>query len=113
MSKHPFIPIIVGTNINAYNMAISFHEEYGMKPVIVGREPLPFTSYSSITTVMELNNGLHDPKVFVQFLKEVAKKYRKANEKLVLIGTDDLYVRLIIENREALKEDFLFNYIDE
>lgn len=113
MSTHPFIPIIVGTNINAYNMAISFHEEYGIKPVIVGREPLPFTSYSTITDVQELNSGLHDPEVFVQFLREVAKKYRTADQKLVLVGTDDLYVRLIIEQREALQQDYLFNYIDE
>ena len=67
MSKHPFIPIIVGTNINAYNMAISFHEEYQIKSVIVGREPLPFTSYSTITDIQELHPGLHDPKIFVQF----------------------------------------------
>ncbi|AXH99954.1 carboxylate--amine ligase [Sporosarcina sp. PTS2304] len=113
MSKHPFIPIIVGTNINAYNMAISFHEEYDIKPVIVGREPLPFTSYSSITNVQEFHPGLHDPEVFVQFLREVASKYRTADQKLLLIGTDDLYVRLIIEQREALQEDFLFNYIDQ
>ncbi|PIC85530.1 MULTISPECIES: carboxylate--amine ligase [unclassified Sporosarcina] len=113
MSKHSFIPIIVGTNINAYNMAISFHEEYGIKPVIVGREPLPFTSYSTITDIQELNPGLHDPEIFVQFLREIAKKYRTADQKLVLVGTDDLYVRLIIEQREALQEDFLFNYINE
>lgn len=113
MNKHPFIPIIVGTNINAYNMAISFHEEYGIKPVIVGRETLPFTSYSTITNIQELNSGLHDPKTFVSFLRQVAEKYRKNDEKLILIGTDDLYVRLIIEQREQLQEDFLFNYIDE
>lgn len=113
MSTHPFIPIIIGTNINAYNMAISFHEEYGIKPVIVGREPLPFTSYSTITDIQEFHPGLHDSEVFVQFLGQVAKKYRTADQKLLLIGTDDLYVRLIIEQREALQEDFLFNYIDE
>lgn len=113
MSNHPFIPIIVGTNINAYNMAISFHEEYRIKPVIVGREPLPFTQYSNITDIQELNPGLHDPDTFVSFLHEVAEKYCKNKEKLLLIGTDDLYVRLIIEQRERLQDVFLFNYIDE
>ena len=32
---------------------------------------------------------------------------------MLLIGTNDLYVRLIIENSEMLKDDFVFNYIDE
>lgn len=113
MTANTFIPIIVGTNINAYNMAISFHEEYQIKPIIVGREPLPFTSYSNITDIQELNPGLHDPKVFVSFLLEVAGKYRTSNQKLLLIGTDDLYVQLIIEQREALESDFVFNYISE
>ncbi|WHT49350.1 hypothetical protein QNH10_07170 [Sporosarcina thermotolerans] len=45
---NPFIPIIVGTDINAYNMAISFHEAYGIHPILVGKEPLSFTSLSTI-----------------------------------------------------------------
>jgi len=37
----------------------------------------------------------------------------KEAEKLILIGTNDLYVRLIIENRAILRDYFVFNYIDE
>ncbi|HEY4622398.1 MAG TPA: carboxylate--amine ligase, partial [Solibacillus sp.] len=48
MSRQPFLPIIVGTDINAYNMAISFHEEYKIQPVLVGKGVLPFTNLSTI-----------------------------------------------------------------
>lgn len=113
MKNYSFLPVIVGTNINAYNMARSFHEAYRIKPVIVGRAPLAFTEYSSITTIQEMNPGLHNPSVFVSFLKEVAQKYAKTNQKLILIGTDDLYVELIIKNQQALSEDFVFNYMSE
>ena len=113
MTKHSFIPIIIGTDINAYNMAISFHAEYGIKPILVGREQLSFTKLSSITKHIELHPDLGETTTFVRFLKEIAAKYGKENKKLLLIGTNDLYVRLIIENADELKKYYLFNYISE
>ncbi|WP_252504172.1 carboxylate--amine ligase [Sporosarcina sp. Marseille-Q4943] len=113
MTNHPFIPIIVGTDINAYNMAISFHEAYGIHPILVGKEPLSFTSLSTIPGAIELNSKLGEKKEFVRFLKQVAEKYRTQGKKLLLIGTNDLYVRLIIEYRQELQADFVFNYIEE
>ncbi len=69
MTNHPFIPIIVGTDINAYNMAISFHEAYGIHPVLVGKEPLSFTSLSTIPCAIELNSNLGEKDGFVRFLE--------------------------------------------
>jgi len=107
MTKHSFIPIIVGTDMNAYNMAISFHEEYNIKPILVGRENLSFTRLSSITNCIELHPDLGESKTFVMFLKEIAAKYKDGDKKLLLIGTNDLYVRLIIENADELKKYYL------
>lgn len=108
-----FLPIIVGTDMNAYNMAISFHEAYGIKPILVGKEPLSFTALSTITETIELRSGLADSAQFAGILVEIAEKYRKPGTTLLLIGTNDLYVRLIIENTALLKEHFAFNYINE
>lgn len=113
MTKHSFIPIIVGTDMNAYNMAISFHEEYSIRPILVGRDQLSFTKLSTITKHIELHPDLGESATFVSFLKGIAKKYGEKNKQLLLIGTNDLYVRLIIENADELRKDFLFNYISE
>ncbi|KAA0942116.1 carboxylate--amine ligase [Sporosarcina sp. ANT_H38] len=113
MTNNNFIPIIIGTDMNAYNMAISFHEEYGIKPILVGKEPLSFTSLSSIIKTIELNPKLPEKQIFVSFLKEVAVKYAEPGKKMLLIGTNDLYVRMIIENADELKSHFVFNYISE
>jgi D-aspartate ligase len=94
-------------------MAISFHQEYGIKPIVVGKEALSFTSLSSIIQVIELNPRLPEKEVFVSFLKSIAKKYQEPDKKMLLIGTNDLYVRMIIENRKELEDTFVFNYIDE
>lgn len=113
VTKISFLPIIIGTDMNAYNMAISFHEAYGIKPILVGKEPLSFTSLSSITETIELHTGLAEESQFADILIEVANKYKTPGQTLLLIGTNDLYVRLIIENAKILREHFVFNYIDE
>ena len=77
MKQFPFIPIIIGTDINAYNMAISFHEEYNIQPVLVGRGALPFTTYSTIPQTIEYYENLGEPEHFADILIEVAKKYNK------------------------------------
>ncbi len=112
-TKHPFLPIIIGTDMNAYNMAISFHEAYDIKPILVGKEPLSFTSLSTITENIELRSGLADDAQFADILMDIADKYRAPGKTLLLIGTNDLYVRLIIENAKVLREHFVFNYINE
>ncbi|MBT2582497.1 carboxylate--amine ligase [Planococcus sp. ISL-109] len=112
-TKHPFMPIIIGTDMNAYNMAISFHEAYGIKPILIGKEPLSFTEMSSITETIELNKQLSEPVHFANILIEIAEKYRAPGKTLLLVGTNDLYVRLIIENAKVLREHYVFNYPTE
>lgn len=110
MSKLNFIPIIVGTDINAYNMSISFHEEYNVKPVLVGRGELPFTKFSTIPATIEYFPKLGEPEEFASIMETVAKKYAKSGKKLMLVGTNDMYVRYIVENEEFLKQYYVFNY---
>ncbi|MER2263167.1 MAG: carboxylate--amine ligase [Psychrobacillus sp.] len=113
MNNQPFIPIIIGTDMNAYNMSISFHEEYGIKPILVGKEEMSFTKLSSVIEHIEIHSNLWDQTAFVSVLTEVAKKYKTADKQLLLIGTNDFYVRLIIENADVLKEMYVFNYMSE
>ena len=113
MNSQPFIPIIIGTDMNAYNMAISFHEEYNIKPILVGKEEMSFTKWSSVIEHIEIQPNLWDKSAFVQVLMEVAQKYKTNDKELLLIGTNDFYVRLIIENADALKKMYVFNYMSE
>lgn len=113
MSRESFIPIIIGTDINAYNMAISFHEEYNIKPILVGKERMSFTSMSTIIEHIEIHPSLWNKATFVDVLKDVAEKYKQTGKELLLIGTNDFYVRLIIENAEELKSSYVFNYMTE
>ncbi len=94
-------------------MSRAFHEAYGTKPVIIGKMLLPFVKYSKIIRDIVLHDALWDTDSFMKTMISVAEKYDYKNQKLVLVGTNDFYVRLIIENTEELKKYFVFNYINE
>ncbi len=113
MRNLPFLPVIIGTDINAYNMAISFHEAYHTKPIIIGKEQLPITTFSTIIENRYIYPTLADPGQFVPILLQVAVALKPLNKQLLLVGTNDLYVRLIIENEEILKKHFVFSYMTE
>lgn len=112
-SKEKFLPILIGTDLNTYTMSISFHEEYGIKPVVVGRAPLPFTEGSTIIDEFYYTDRIDEDEYFVDYLKGLAKKYHPNYENLLLIGTNDKYVTFIINNAEALSSDFKFSNIDK
>ena len=113
MNNLTFIPVIIGTDINAYNMAISFHEKYKINPILVGKQEMGFTSFSTIPERIDIHPDLTDEGRFVPILTQLANELKKENKKLVLVGTNDAYVRLIIENEVELKKHYHFNYISE
>lgn len=103
-----FDVVILGTDINAYYMARCYHELYNRKVDMIGVKEMSFTSLSDIINLTLVPN-LHDTKTFIRTLVNYAKK-RTDVKKLILVGTNDHYVRLIVENREILSQYFLFNY---
>ncbi|WP_192869537.1 ATP-grasp domain-containing protein [Lentibacillus sediminis] len=111
MKQLPFIPIIVGTDINAYNMAISFHEAYGVKPILIGKMQMGFTNLSSVMERIEIHPDLTEN--FVPVLTKLAEKLQTDGKKLLLVGTNDAYVRLMIENEQELKRHYVFHSIGE
>ena len=62
-----FEVVLIGTDINAYYMARNFHEAYNIKPYVVGRVPMKFTSLSNILNLQIVEN-LIEENVFVDTL---------------------------------------------
>ena len=104
-----FNVLLIGTDINAYYMARNFHEAYGIKSHILGKMAMNFTSYSTICEI-ELEPNLWDNEVFKQRLADFGKKQTKPT---ILVGTNDTYVRLIVENADFLRQWYLFSYVDK
>lgn len=108
-----FLPIIIGTDLNAYTMATSFFERYGVASIAVGKIPMRFTEGSSFFERFHYYDNLTEPQAFLQHMQEIAHQYKGRAKKLILIGTNDIYINLMIDYQDELKQDFVFNVISK
>ena len=106
----PFLPILLGSDMNAYGMARAFYEAYGIKPLVLGRAQLTATQNSRILHFQQIDN-LNDQEHFVPAMLNVASQLK--DRKLLLLACGDDYAKLIIKNKEELKQHFAIPYIDE
>lgn len=93
-----FLPILLGSDENAYGCARLFYDEYGIKPLLLCARPLPPTSYSKILTVKVIKN-LDTGTVFKGIMEVFLPALKKEVEKLLVIPCSDYYAELIIKNR--------------
>ena len=101
--------LIIVTDINAYYMARCYHELTGRKADLIGKANMAFTSVSKITNI-QIEDNLWDNDTFVKVLLNYAEKNK--NSRILLIGTNDNYVKLISENKKILEKYYIFNYPD-
>lgn len=106
-----FLTIILGTDINAYGVARSIHEAYGIKSLALGKKPLSYTRGSKIVDV-EVTKGFDEEPVFLKKLEEIAQRFKNDDRKLLLIPCSDGYNALVSKNKEKLSQDFIFNVVD-
>lgn len=105
-----FTSVILGTDINAYGVARSLHEAYGVCSHAYGVKPLRFTRASKIVDV-EVHEDFDTDEGFLRTMKEVAERFQD-QKPLLLTSCSDGYTALIAKHKKALEEDFVFNYID-
>lgn len=109
-SPKTFLPILLGSDMNAYGMARAFHEAYGLKPLVLGRLNLTATKDSNILEFQVIPH-LNEQEVFVPALIQIASEHK--DKKLLLLACGDDYAKLIIKNKEELLPHFSVPYIDE
>lgn len=102
-----FSVLILGSDFNSYYMARCYHELYHEKVNVISKRAIGVVSYSSIVNFKEVPD-FENAEVFVDTLNHYAKE-QKENQ-ILLIGTSDELVRLIIENQNKLDKKFVHNY---
>ncbi|KRM33911.1 ATP-grasp protein [Agrilactobacillus composti DSM 18527 = JCM 14202] len=106
-----FTPILLGSDINAYGMARSFNEAYGINVKALAAVPLAPTRYSKIID-LEFHDGFEEDPVFINVMTEVAKQYADHQEPVILIAMGDGYAELIAKHKDFLEKTFVCPYID-
>lgn len=111
MKAQKFIPILLASDINTYSMARAFHEEYHVKSLVLARTICGIVNHSKILEFREVKD-LDETEIFLNTANELYEEFKTDNNQLILIGCADHYVRLIVENKEILKDKFILPYTD-
>ena len=109
--KQEFIPILLASDINVYSMARAFHEKYKIKSIVLARLTSGVINHSKIIDFRKVDN-LDETDVFLRTMNNLYEELKPLNKKLLLIGCADHYVRLIVTNKEKLKDKFIMPYTD-
>ncbi len=112
MALHNFVPVLLGSDVNVYGMARSFHEAYGICSVAIGKGRLGATSNSRIVTVEVVEPRIEEDEVFCKTLIDFSARYPKDVD-LLLVPCGDNYIKLLSRNQDALREYYKFVCIDE
>ncbi len=100
MMNDKLIPVLLGADLNCYNVARAFHEAYGAVSYAFGKYPLGATAHSRIvrfTAVPDLAN----PDVLMRVLEDFARTHEGTR---VLLGCTDEYAAMITAHRHSLSE---------
>lgn len=105
-----FVPIIIGTGLNAYNIARSLHEAFGVRSLALGRVALRETAGSSILDVRAYRD-FERPEFVVETLKRLVEEFPGRTR--VLYATIEFYTNILVDHRDELGDDFVIPLVDK
>lgn len=105
--RKDFIPVLLGADLNCYNVARAFHEAYGIESYAFGRYAIGATMNTRIVHFKPIPDFDSADKM-VSVLNDFAASH--SDKKLIVLGCTDDYVNLIITNRDRLAENYITPY---
>ena len=101
-------PVLLGADLNCYNVARAFHEQYGVKSYAFGRYAVSATKYSKIVCFTAIPDIDSEP-VMLDTLSRFAEEHK--GETLILFGCTDDYATLAARCRDRLPQ-YIIPYPD-
>lgn len=94
MERTDFLPIILGSDENAYGTSRLFGEAYGIKPLLVCTRQLIPTVYSRLFTLKRVE-GFDRDDVFPDALLEILREAKKEYKKVIVVPCSDYYCAML------------------
>lgn len=110
MTDINLVPVLLGGDLNSYNVARAFHERYGVVTHVFGRYPIGPTKDSRIVN-FHVVPKLDADDIMVEEMRNFADKNNGAA--LILLGCTDDYAAMIIRNKSRLEDKYICPYIEE
>jgi len=104
----PFVPLLLGADINVYSMARAFYEQYGVKTVAYGKYPSG-PCYGSRLIDYRVRDRNDEPEVVLSTAREVAAEF--PGKKILLLGCGDNYLNAISANLGKYPPDVIAPYV--
>lgn len=109
-SKQSFIPVILGGNLGGYSTARSFYEAYQTTSIVVCTLLTGAVDHSTFIKPV-INKNMMDSESLLQTLHQLAKQYD--DKQIILIGSSDNHVELIVQHKNEMPQNWVIPYIDE
>lgn len=107
--KQSFVPLVLGTDFNAYGIVRTLFEQYGVRSHLYDIKRLPGTRWSSLVDVHLMAQELR-PKNLTETMVEVATRFRRQGLVPVLYACGDDYARVVARHYPALSKAMVVPY---
>ncbi len=109
--RKDFLPIILGSDENAYGAARLFREAYGIRPLLLCTHRLIPTLDSSLFD-LEAIQGFDSDEVFVRELKRVLLEKKKDYKKLLVVACSDYYAHMMAVHYDEFDGEIANRFAD-
>lgn len=107
-SPAPLLPVILGADIGVYALARAFHEEYGVRSIVVSGAALGPVARSRIIDNVLLGPDA-TPVDMVDRLVQLAAEH--PGQRLVLLANSDWLVRVVVRHRARLEPHYIVPFL--
>lgn len=110
MTEHKnLIPVLLGADLNCYNIARAFHEAYGVTSYAFGRYQIGATENTRILH-FETIPAVDTPEVLLPTLEKFDQEHPDGIP--IVFGCTDNYVKILTDNRDRIPPRFIVPYAE-
>ena len=108
LNKIP-VPVLIGADLNCYNVARAFHEEYGVCSYAFGRYEIGATKASKFIKFVSVP-AMDTDETFMSVVNKFYDENKSEDKAFFILGCTDDYANLIARNADKLRPRFIVPY---